>query len=57
MKLMKKELIKYVVLQKKAKGFAVVCGSKTSTDFSKGVDYYIVTLGWLQIDVFWLVTF
>lgn len=49
--------MKYMVLQKKGKGSAAVCGPKTSTDFSKGRDYYMVNLGRLQIDVFWLVTF
>lgn len=52
-----KRTMKYVVLQKKGEGSTVVCGSKASTNFKQGRDYYMINLGCLQVDVFWLVAF
>lgn len=52
-----KRTMKYVVLQKKGEGSTVVCGSKASTNFKQGTDYYMINLGCLQVDVFWLVAF
>lgn len=52
-----KRTMKYVVLQKKGKGATVVWESKTPTNFKEGKDYYMINLGRMQINIFWLVTF